>query len=85
MRSVSYLLLALMLLVALVSWFSGDAGYLLLHWRAVTVELTLATLLIAALLLCWLLLQVWRLQCWLQARLSGRRSGENSSKTAGKA
>lgn len=80
MRAFGYLLLALALLVLLLAALSGDAGYVLLHWRTVTIELALSTLLVTGLVVCWGGLQLARLLAW-----GRRRAGEISTKAADKA
>ncbi|MDP1541140.1 MAG: hypothetical protein U0998_04755 [Moraxellaceae bacterium] len=68
MRALSWVLLALIVVVALISLISQDAGYVLISWRVYTLELTLTTLLIAVMLTSWSILQLIRLSYWLTAR-----------------
>jgi len=68
MRVLSWMLLALVVVIALIALISQDAGYVLISWRVYTLELTLTTLLIASLLLSWIILQLIRLSYWLSVR-----------------
>lgn len=68
MRVLSWILLALIVVVCLTALVSQDAGYVLISWRLYTLELTLTTLLIALLLLSWMILQLIRLSYWLSVR-----------------